>query len=136
MNQYELQLIANQVARFLSLTTTPIVEIKPVRRGLARPKTRKITIPDWVLSKKCRRQAYQKYYIAHEVTHFHTGLKHNSGFKRVEADVLNQLFAITIRRDNRRPWPWRPPSDHRIYPTKLLDRDTGEVLWEGSHEPE
>ena len=135
MNQYELQFIANQVARFLDLTTAPIVEIKPVKRSLARPKTGKVTIPEWVLGKKCIRQAYQEYYVTHEVTHFRTGLKHDSEFKRVEAEVLSKLFAIGIRRHYRRPWPWWP-SGHRTYPTALVAKETGEVLWKEGLEPE
>jgi len=135
LNKYELQLIADRVARFLSLTTIPTVEIKPCKRGWARLKTIKITIPEWVLGRKCRRRAYQEYYVTHEVTHFRTGLKHDLEFKRVEAEVLNKLFAITICRDHRRPWPWRPPSDHRVYPTKLVDKETGEVLWKEAPNP-
>ena len=129
MNKYELQLIANQVAQFLDIATTPIVEIKPVKRGLARPKTGKITIPDWVLSKKCKRQAYQKYYVTHEVVHFHTGLNHGAEFKKVEAAVLSELFAIRILRSDRPPYPWRLPPDHRVYPYALVDKETAEMLW-------
>ena len=135
MNQYDLQLIADQVALFLGLTTIPKVEIKPVKRGWAHPETGKVTIPEWVLSKKCKRRAYQEYYVTHEVIHFCTGLKHDSEFKRVEAEVLNKLLAILVFRDNRRSWPWRPPSDHRIYPTKLIDKKTGEVLWKEPPKP-
>ncbi len=128
MNQYRLQPIANRVARYLGLTTTPMVEIKPVKRGLARTKTGRITLPDWVLGEKCRRQAYQKYYVTHEVIHFRTGLKHGAKFKQIEAEVLSELFALRIRY-NRRPWPWRPPSDRRTYPDALVDKETGQMLW-------
>ncbi len=132
MNQSELQLIANQVAQFLGLTTLPRVKIKPVDRGWARPKTGNITLPEWVLGIKCRRRAYQEYYVAHEMIHFGTGLKHDLAFKRTETEVLEKLFSITIDRDRRRPWPWRPPSDYRVYATKLMDKETGEVLWKAT----
>jgi hypothetical protein len=135
MYQCDLQLIADQVARVLNLTSLPIVKIQPVKRGWAHPKTGKITMPEWVLGKKCRRQAYQKYYVTHEVIHFRTGLKHDLEFKRVEAKVLNKLFGVIIFRDNRRPWPWRSPSAHRIYPTKLVNKKTGEVLWKEVTKP-
>ena len=136
MNEYELQAIADQVTQFLKLPTTPIVETKPVNRGLARPKTGKTTIPEWVLAKKCKRKAYQKYYVAHEVTHFRTGLKHDAEFKRVEAEVLSDLLGIRIRRSHRRPWPWRPPSNRHTYPGALVDKETGCVLWKESAESE
>ena len=132
MNQYGLQPIANRLARYLGLTTTPMVEIKPVKRGLAHPKTGKVTIPEWILGVKCRRQAYQKYYVTHEVIHFRIGLKHDSEFKRVEAEVLSKLFVIRICRYYKRRWPWRPPSDLRVYPTTLVYKETWELLWEES----
>ena len=130
-SQNELQAIARQVAEYLKLELTPIVEVKLVERGLARPKTRRITIPKWVLDEKCQRQAYQVWYVAHEVTHFATGAKHSARFKQVEKDVLSEVFGIEIVRFRRRQsYPWRPPSDHHVYAEELLDKKTKKVLWQ------
>lgn len=130
MNQRELQAIAGQAAQYLKLTTTPALEIKSVERGQARTKTGKITVPEWVLGEECQGRAYQKWYVTHEVIHFHSGRRHSARFKQVEAEAMSTLFGIEIVRFRRRwPYPWRPCSNHYVYPVSLRDKETGKVLW-------
>jgi hypothetical protein len=124
--QQELQAIADQVAQFLKLSSRPIVEVKPVKRGKARPKTGRITIPEWVMSKP---EAYRRYYIAHEVCHFFTGLKHSAAFKDIENEVLKELWGVGILRRYPRPPHKHLAQAHRVYPVSLIDLESGKVLW-------
>ena len=119
-----LQALAGRVAQFLRLSSCPTVEIKWVDRGWARPKTNKITIPGRILGEV---EVYQRYYVAHEVCHFAEGLEHSAQFKRRESEVLRELWGVAIRKYPGRP-P-KPPQDHRVYPVRLVDIRSGEVLW-------
>ena len=120
----QLQTYAEQVAKFLKLLSCPVVEVKPVDRGKARLKTRKITIPVRVLGDN---EAYKRYYVAHEVCHFSTGLEHSRDFKHKEDEVVRKLWGIgIIRYDGRPPKPWQ---DWGVYPVRLVDLKSGEVIW-------
>ncbi len=74
------------------------IQFKQVRGGgRARYRTRKITIPVWVLD---RAEEYQIYYVIHELSHFinydkNNGYGHNEDLKRIEQRILKE-YNITI----------------------------------------
>jgi len=62
------------------------IQIKDVACGRARYKTRKITLPIWVLE---RNEAYSIWYVVHEIAHFKAIRKgHGPAFKRAERIML------------------------------------------------
>jgi len=70
------------------------IKFKNVRRGSARNRTRKITIPIWAIQKS---RAFAIYYIIHEVSHFIVNDKLGGGghcevFKQVETTILEKYY--------------------------------------------
>jgi len=86
VTQNELQELANLLAVQLKLGFVPQVEINKVKRGRARLKTFKITIPEWTIRQGCE---YAYYYTIHEVCHFRHS-NHLAQFKRLERRLLKQ----------------------------------------------
>jgi len=71
------------------------IKFKNVRRGSARNRTRKITIPIWAIQKS---RAFAIYYTIHEVSHFIVNDKlggavsHGKLFKQVETNILEKYY--------------------------------------------
>ncbi|MFH1087744.1 MAG: hypothetical protein V1737_04075 [Chloroflexota bacterium] len=128
-NHSGLQDIADQVAQFLKLPKTPTVVVKPTARGWAHLRTGSVTIPGYILGQP---EAYQRYYVAHEVVHFYTGPGHDMPFKRAEAEVLAGLFDIAIVTSRSGCPPRHRLSGRLVYPVALLDKRTQDALWSRS----
>jgi len=114
----ELQELANYMIAEESLKPIDI-QLKLVRCGRARYKTRKITIPTWA---KDRGIEYLYYYLIHEVTHFicidrgiHCG--HGRSFKEIEQKWLKEFGIIPIYA--------------KAYP-KGLQNLNGDTIWKRS----
>ena len=112
MNNINFQKICNDLCDTYSLE--PIkVELKNTRRGYARHKKRKITIPKFAVGYG---KPYSLYYIIHEFCHFLTNGGHCSYFKDVETEVLESYGLIPIYKrvfakelydlNDNLLWPW------------------------------
>jgi len=75
------------------------IQFKHVRRGRARRKTRKITIPIWAITGV---KAYGIYYVIHEIVHFikydlyNLGDYHGELFKKIETSILKKYNIKSI----------------------------------------
>lgn len=102
--------------------TTIGLDIKDTRCGRARYKTRRMTIPTWILSQVIE---YQYAYVIHEVAHFierdrYGRSSHGERFKRIETKELEE-FALE-------------PVYARAY-TKELKYASGQSIWKAKDIP-
>lgn len=106
----DLQIITDNLCKNYKLS--PIkVEVKHTRRGWARRRTNKITIPYRAIEQG---DIYSKYYIIHEVCHFITKQGHTKLFKETEMTILKEYSILPIYK--------------RVY-VKALSDLTGKTLW-------
>ena len=96
------QEIADRTSDFFKLGFYPLVDIKPIKRGKCRKKTKCISIPEWVFKYE---YPFLIYYVAHEIIHF-VVWKHDKKFKELEQSVLktwgieieyNRAYPKTLR---------------------------------------
>lgn len=111
----ELQELSNYLTKKRKITSITI-QFKEVRKGRARIKSRKITIP-----KGAERQGLEflYYYLIHEVCHFicydlNLGYNHDKGFKTIEQEELKEFNLIPIYA--------------KAYP-KELKNSNGMIVW-------
>jgi len=95
MTNADLQAVSDLTAEQLHLNLNPKVEVHEVQKGRVRPKTGKVTIPNWALS---RGEPYVIAYVIHEVCHYKF-MGHGQNFRTCEMSALKPwgLFPIYSR---------------------------------------
>jgi uncharacterized cupin superfamily protein len=113
MTLEEMQQVADRMCAAKKIPAVT-VQMKSIRRGHAHTRTRRVSVPAWVV---LQGRDYAIYYVIHEVCHIVSGQrKHNRQFQNVEVRWL-ATFGM------------RPVYD-RAYPKRLLARDDGRTLWQ------
>jgi len=108
----ELQEVADAMCQRHGVATIT-VEIKDVRRGRARPQTRRVTVPAWALELG---RDYAVHYAIHEVTHLLSRqARHTPRFHEVEVCWLERYGMRPVYR--------------RAYPRQMWSL-AGVLLWE------
>jgi hypothetical protein len=108
----ELQKVANAMCRQAKVAAIG-VEVREVRRGRARPRTGRVTVPTWALDLG---RAYALYYVIHEVVHLLIReARHTPRFHETEVQWLVQYGMRPVYR--------------RAYPKQMWSLD-GVLLWE------
>lgn len=93
----DLQNLALEITKKHNLRPIEI-KFKRIQRGHAYFKTRRITIPTWVLEGV---KEYRIYYVVHELTHFIERkligfTRHDTLFKNIETKILKDYGIIPI----------------------------------------